>query len=264
MLQYTLLHAFREAIAQERRILAALTYGSLTQGEADEYSDIEFYLYCDEPQAFDLLEFLSRVSPVHLLTRNEFGTWNALFDGLIRGEFHVEHPCTIREIANWPERRVDSERMLIKDPHGELRRSLNELQARALKAPHPGAELQVLWDRFLNWMVFGSAVLLRGERARAHELLWFAQGVLVRLARLHEGALQHWLSEKRLLESELSSASLARYAACTAGLPDLERAYFEAWTWGRELLTALHGVAAVQVREAVVKSLDERLSAWRH
>ncbi|AFZ68344.1 hypothetical protein [Deinococcus peraridilitoris] len=264
MLQHVLLHDFRAAILRETRISAALTYGSWTQGEADEFSDIEFYLFCERPQDFDLPAFLGTVAPVSLLLRNEFGTVNVLFDRLVRGEFHVEPTSAIALVASWPERRIDPDRMLIKDVQGELHRALTELRARGEAAPHRGSELQQLWDRFLNWMVFGSGVLLRGERARAHELLWFVQDILVRLARLHEHALQHWLSGKRQLEREISSQALNRYAACTGGLGTLERSYVEAWTWGQELLSVLQLTYPVEPHESVLRALDDRLRAWRH
>lgn len=261
--QAALRRALHAAIGRDEHIAAALTYGSFTQGEADAYSDIEYFLFCADPAGFDLRAFLDAVAPVRLWLTNEFGTPNAIFDGLIRGEFHVESLSAMDQIARWPERRVNVDAMLVKDPGGQLRAHLQALRERGRAAPHTGTEVQVLWDRLLNWLIFGSAVLLRGERARALELLWWAHDLLVRLARLSEGALQHWLSAKRWLEAELGPLSLARFAACTGGLPDLERAYQESWTWGRELLAALQTRYPVDGREDITTMLDERFRGLR-
>ncbi|MET9798087.1 hypothetical protein [Nocardiopsis alba] len=55
----------REIAEAEPRLEGVLLYGSWTQGEADEYSDIEAYLYVADEHAasFDGTEFVSRLAP---------------------------------------------------------------------------------------------------------------------------------------------------------------------------------------------------------
>ena len=73
--------------------MAALMYGSFALGQRDSFSDIEFYVFFDD-EAFEALEeeaWVRRIAPLELYYINEFGNGNAIFENLVRGEFHFEH-----------------------------------------------------------------------------------------------------------------------------------------------------------------------------
>lgn len=111
--------------------------------------------------------------------------------------------------------------------HGRLAGALRHLGTRT--PPDPAAEAQGILDRLLGWLAFGLNVLARGERIRAHELLAWVQGGLLRLARLADGRTEHWVSPSRLAEWELGGTALERYARTTGPLGNLEGRYAEAW-----------------------------------
>ena len=147
--------------------------------------------------------------------------------------------------------------MLIVDRTGEL---LDHLRAISGPGPARGTLQQVaqLWHRFLNWMLFGTGVLARGERARALEILWWVQRYLLWLGRLREGSTVHWQTPSKGVEDDLSPAAYDRYVTCTAGLRDgdLERAYRAAWTWGKEMIRVLAVEIGVDPLETLIQRLD--------
>lgn len=228
----------RAAMLRDRRITHALAYGSYPQGTADGFSDLEYWLYLAPEAAptFDVRAWLSVLTPLTHGVVNEFGTFNAILPGLLRVELHAVPNTRLPEVLDWPGDHVSPAQMLVKDTDGVLRPLLDALAA---NFSDPAAEAQAILDRLLNWLAFGLNVLARGERIRAHELLWWAQSGLLRLARLHSGRTQHWVNPSRLAEGELDTPTLERYTRITGGLHELERCYGEAVRWTLELAEAL-------------------------
>lgn len=228
----------RSALVAEARFSHVVAYGSVPQGTADAFSDLEYWAFLDPARgaAFDVRAWLSARLDVQHFVVNEFGTPTALLPGLRRVELHVAAQERLPEVEDWTPQHVHPERMLVKDPDGRLTRHLAVLAARRTD---PAGEAQGLLDRLLNWLAFGLNVLARGERIRAHELLGWVQGGLLRLARLHAGRTAHWANASRRAEQELDAATLARYAGVTAGLDDLEAAYANAVAWTLDLAAAL-------------------------
>ena len=68
-------------------------YGSFALGQGDRFSDIEFYLFFADKTLDDLQEeaWVGQIAPLELYYINEFGNGNAIFENLVRGEFHFEH-----------------------------------------------------------------------------------------------------------------------------------------------------------------------------
>lgn len=207
-------HLIREAARRDPRITHALAYGSFTQGAADRFSDLEYFLYLPDPARLDVPAWVGGVlrdSPFRIrhFFVNDFGTPNFVLDELLRLELHAETPGRLADLAGWPAAHADPTRMSVKDTDGRLAGALRRLGTRA--QPDPAAEVQGILDRLLGWLVFGANVLARGERIRAHELL-------------------AW---------ELGGAALERYARTTGPLDRLEIHYAEAWAWTAELAAAL-------------------------
>lgn len=253
--------AIRAAIEADEHIGYALAYGSFTQGTADAFSDLEYYVFlspADLP-GFDVRAWLEAVAPVRHFVVNDFGTPNAVMDGLIRVELHAEPDTALAGVEGWPNEHMDPAAMLVKDEGGRLAAHLAALAAK--DRPQPEAEAQLIHDRLLNWLVFGVNVLERGERVRALELLGWVRGGLLRLARLAEGSTEHWLTASRWAEWELSQRTLERYARLTGRLDGLEGLYAQAWEWTQDLAARVPGVRPAE--SELARDLTDRLGSLR-
>lgn len=255
--QHGLDRAIRAAIRQDGRIGHALAYGSFTQGTADAFSDLEYFVFLPtaELATFDVRGWLEAVAPVRHFFVNDFGTPNAVMDGLLRVELHAEPDTGMAQVEDWPGFHLYPEAMLVKDRDGRLALHLAALAAKG--RPQPEAEAQPIHDRLLGWLVFGLNVLERGERMRALELLGWVRGGLLRLAHLAEGQTAHWLTPSRRAEWDLSGAALERYARLTGPLESLETLYAEAWRWTQELAGQLPGLRGAD--PVLANALGERV-----
>lgn len=227
----------------------------MPQGVSDAFSDLEYYAFVADPSIFDARAFLETVTPVHLCVVNEFGTPNVVTEDLRRVELHVESVERLADVRSWPSVHGSAEAMLVKDADGQLRDALTALAANS--PIDPASQAQLTLDRTLNWLVFGANVEARGERVRALELLWWIRGGLLRLARLGENATGHFGNASRQAERELSAEALARFADLTGRVDDVGTLYRAAWTWTKELASAL----GLRVAEPVAKALDRRFDA---
>jgi lincosamide nucleotidyltransferase len=147
------------------------------------------------------------------------------------------------------------------DRTGELTCRLRSIVGPALAQGTP-ERIRFLCNCFINWFLFGSNLLARGELARALDLLGIVQDQLIRMIRISERSTEHWFNPSKLLEKDISEASYARFVACTANLNEeaLWSAYLSAWYWGTELMSSLaegHGVA---LPAALLDQLDQRLA----
>jgi len=259
----------RDACHADTRIVAALMYGSFARGGSDTYSDIEFVIFIDDADlaAFDPIVWLQQIAPVALYFVNEFGVGTAIFENLIRGEFHFDPASSMAQVRTWGDEAgfPDPSAMLILDRTGELITHLAQISGPGPDRTDP-ATVAWHWHTYLNWILFGTGVLARGERARALEILWFVQRCLLRFARLIEGSTDHWQTPSRNVEHDLSPEMYRRYVACTASLANeaLERAYAAAWTWGRELARTLSLTHELEPHEALLATMDERFATWLH
>jgi lincosamide nucleotidyltransferase len=261
LIQQQMIARVRQLCQEDPRIVGALMYGSFTKGEGDAFSDIEFCIYLDEgaDREFEPSAWVAQVAPVAVYLTNEFGVGTAIFENLVRGEFHFERATDMAHIRSWKQESgyPPVEAMLLVDRTGELTDHL-----RAISGPGPergtAEQVTVLWQRYLNWMIFGTNVLARGERARALEILWWVQRYLLWFARLREGSTVHWQTPSKNVEGDLSPEAYGRYIACTAGLweGDLEHAYGSAWAWGKETIRVLAAERDLDPQDALVQRLD--------
>ncbi|GLW34636.1 nucleotidyltransferase domain-containing protein [Actinoplanes regularis] len=250
MIQERLIARVRELCRADERLTAALTYGSFVSGEADEHSDVEFWLFFD--RAVDPGAWLAEVGPARHTVVNEFGTHMVFFPGLVRGEFHFTGREAIGEVAGWPARSGPVDRMILVDRSGELRAALEALPAEPATPP-PGE----LCGRFANWLVLAHRVACRGELLRAVDALTHVQRHLLWMARLAENRTQHWLTPSRAAEKDLPAdvvAALHR-ATATADPVSLTAAVSAAWTCGRDYWQRLEQ----PVPEALFAELDAAL-----
>ncbi len=267
--QEIMIERVRQVCRRDERLAAAMMYGSFARSEGDEFSDIEFILffYDDALGAVDQEEWISRIAPVELYFVNEFGNGTAIFENLIRGEFHFDSASDIEKIdESW--KNTDwfpsLEAALVLDRTGELSRRLRTIVGPPLDRDTQ-EQVRFLCSSFTNWSLFGSNVLARGELARAHELLGFVQRYLLWMVRICERSTRDWPSPSKSLERDISEVAYARYASCTARLDrdDLSRAYLSAWSWGREMMPALAEKHGVVLPTALFARLDRHLAELR-
>jgi lincosamide nucleotidyltransferase len=273
MLQRAMIERVRYLCRLDERLAAAMMYGSFAQFEGDEFSDIEFILFFYDAVLGDVdqEEWVARIAPVELYFVNEFGNGTAIFENLIRGEFHFDKASDIQKIDDsWKETDWFSslEATLILDRTGELTRRLQRIVG---PAPDRDTQEQIrfLCYCFVNWFLFGSNLLARGELARALDLLRIVQNQLLRMIRVSERSTDHWVNPSKLLEKDISEASYARYVACTANLEEraLWSAYLSAWSWGRELMSSLAEGNGLALPTTLLDRLDRRFTGayrrWR-
>jgi lincosamide nucleotidyltransferase len=265
MLQHELIERVRALCAADPGLDAALMYGSFAKDEADEHSDIEFWLFFTKTARarLDPAAWCARVAPVSHVLLGEFGAHIAFFPHLVRGEFHFATVAHIPAVSLWPERGAPVERMLVLDRSGRLEPVLRALPERA--TPWTAETVQTDYcDRFANWLVLAWHLVERGELLRAWDALGHLQRHLLWMARLAENATGHWLTPSRAAESELSAATVAGLAEATAAADEaaLRRALTVALAEGRrhwETLAARNGGASVSVPHTL---LDEIAAAF--
>jgi len=264
MIQEQLIARVRSVCEEDPGLSAALMYGSFASGEADEYSDIEFWLFFTPRSraSLDPAAWCGRIAPVTHLLLNEFGTHVAFFPGLIRGEFHFAATDDMFSVRDWPARSGTVDRMILLDRTKELAPILRALPERAA-APGPGTTVEDLCGRFANWLVLAHHTAARGEYLRAWDALGHVQRHLVWMARLAEHSTVHWLTPSRCAEAELSPTALSalRQATASADPQELDSALRAAWRTGRDLWRVLLGEVGQLPPSSLVAELDAAFGA---
>jgi lincosamide nucleotidyltransferase len=261
--QEAMIERVRELCHRDERVMSALMYGSFALGEGDRFSDIEFYLFFAEGASGGLRQeaWVAQIAPLELYYVNEFGNGTAIFENLVRGEFHFEAASNVGLVDAWEGAWFPSpESAVLLDKSGELSRRVSRLVRRRPEMDTPERAL-FLCRSLMNWTLMGANVLERGEYARAEAFLTLVHGHLLQAMRLVEGKGANWLSPTRRLEEDASATSYERYKECTAALEaeQLARAYASTWGWGRELMGKLAARHALTLPEALLDKLDRRL-----
>ena len=247
LFQEELIERVRAVCAADDGLDAALMYGSFAAGEADEHSDIEFWLFftAQHHAQLDPRAWCARIAPVSYGLTNEFGTYVAFFPGLVRGEFHFATTAQITDVADWPARGAAVERMVVVDRRGALTPVLRALPERSVPLVHGGEIIARYCDPYLNWLVLAHHLVARGEHLRARDALGHVQRHLLWMARLAEESMDHWLTPSRGAERELSPDTVAalRTVADTAA-PEALRAALDLGRRLWQVLAERHGQSA--------------------
>jgi len=135
-----------ELCHQDERLVAAMLYGSFIWGEADQYSDIDCMLYFagDRLKEIKTKEWLNQIRPVDLFYNNKFGNSVAIFDNLVRGEFHSGKSGDMASLASHRGRvtfpSLDS--VILVDKSGQLAGHVRPLIGRPPRQKHtPGSSI---------------------------------------------------------------------------------------------------------------------------
>ena len=218
--QVTMIEKVRELCEHDEGVMGALMYGSFALGQGDSFSDIEFYLFFGD-RALDEVDeetWVAQIAPVELYYVNEFGNGTAVFENLVRGEFHFEKASDIDLVDAWHSAWFLSlDLAVILDRDGELSRRVSRLVGH-LPNPDTPERALFLCRSLINWTLMGTNLLKRGEHARALAFLALVHGHLLQAVRLVEGKTANWLSPSRRLEKDISVASYERFGTCTAAL----------------------------------------------
>jgi lincosamide nucleotidyltransferase B/F len=264
--QEAMIEKVRQVCNEDDRLVAAMMYGSFAQGEGDRFSDIEFVLFFEDellPHT-DQEEWVAQVAPVVMYFVNEFGVGTAIFENLVRGEFHFDVASDIEKIdESW--REFDwlpsLASVLILDRTGQLTQRLERVVGPPLHRDTP-ERAEALCHRFIDWSLFGSNLVMRGELARALEILGFVQRHLLWMIRLSEETTAHWATPSKKLEADIPEGPYARYSSCTANVDEaaLWSAYLSAWAWGKELMEALSERHGFRLPDALVNRIGSGLA----
>jgi len=265
--QQSMIERTRRVCREDGRLVAAMMYGSFAQNEGDEFSDIEFILFFEDGELanLDQEEWVSRISPVGLYFVNEYGNGTAIFENLVRGEFHFDGASDIETVVGESMKDTDwlpsLEDTLILDRTGELTPRLRRIVGPPPERDTP-EQVRFVCNCFVNWFVFGSNLFARGEFARSLALLDIVRDRLLQMVRVLERSTLHWFNASKFLELEISDPSYARFVACTARLDgdEIRHAYLATWEWGRELMSAIADRYDAAPPEAFLDRLDRHLA----
>ncbi len=265
--QQIMIEKVRDACERDDRLVSVLMYGSFAQGEGDEFSDIEFYLFFrDEAvEEVDQEAWVSQIAPVELYYVNEFGNGTAVFENLVRGEFHFEKASDRRIIDAWKVLWFPSlDSAVLVDKDGELSSRVSRLVGPPPDLDTPERAV-FLCNSLINWTLMGANLFKRGEHARAEAYLTLVHGHLLQALRLVEGNTANWESPTRRLEQDVPPAAYERFKACTAALyaARLVRAYRSTWEWSREFMAELSERHAFASPAALLEKIDRRVTGLR-
>jgi len=219
MVQLDMIGKIVEVALADDNVRAVLMYGSFANGEGDPYSDIEFYIFLKDDATIDKRKWIAGIRPVEILFTNEFGTDVAVFDNLIRGEFHFLPISEVSVISTWQGFLDFSvrDKMKLVDKDGLIAEVFNTIQHISPEW-NTADNIALVADSMINNLIFTGNVISRGEYARATHLFFYLEKYLASMIRLHCGVTGHWLDPMKGFEKEIPTYWYKRYAAC---IPEL-------------------------------------------
>src|SRR5690606_10649015 len=130
MTQLQMINKTKSIAQQDANVSAVFMYGSFTKNEGDSYSDIEFYIFVKSKADFSSEKWVNQIYPVGIFFTNEYGTEVAIFDNMIKGEFHFLNREDIKIINSWEGAVTFSEldQMCLVDKDGLLAKTLNQIK----------------------------------------------------------------------------------------------------------------------------------------
>lgn len=269
LLQKEMIARTRKICQTDLRVAGALMFGSFAIGEGDEFSDIEFCLFfndADLPE-IDQKAWVSQISPVALYFPDDFGHHTAIFDNLVRGEFHFEPASNIPVIASWQGYAwfPDAASAIIVDRTGQMEKYIQPFIGGPPDRQNASTLTHVV-NNFLNLMLFGANVMTRGETIRAWLLLRDIHANLLKLVRLQENRTDHWPNPAKGLETDISPSACARCRLCTATADphDLLRAFQETWRWGCALMEKIAERADMSLPETLIQAIGGRIGTLKN
>lgn len=242
--QKQIIQSVKEKCEQDSRVTSCMMYGSFTKGEADQYSDVEFYIFVKDSglEKFDSKLWVAEIAAYDLMFYNEFGTEVVIFSNLIRGEFHFLPISQIGVIKSFKPTGVfpDTKSMFIYDATGMLTSYLDDL-GDSKPERMTNENVNFAFNNFVNAWLTGINVLKRGELARSLEVLTSVQKYILQLLRIKEQNVERWLNSTKNLENDLSLEGYNEYTLISSKLikEELGTAYAHALLVAEDLTETL-------------------------
>ncbi len=219
MTQLQMIDTTKSIAQQDENVSAVLMYGSFTKNEGDQYSDIEFYIFLKSKENFSAEKWVNQIYPTALYFTNEYGSEVAIFENLIRGEFHFLTVNEIDVIKSW-EGFVsfsDFDQMNLIDKNGLLTETLNQIKT---KFPDRTTNENILFlsQSLLNVLLTTSNLIKRKEYAHAYQSLSNVQKYLLWLIRIATNQTHHWESPTKSLEKDIDKDWYSEFKLTTSDL----------------------------------------------
>lgn len=239
-----------KALAQQDvNVSAVLMYGSFTKGEGDQYSDIEFYIFLKSKERFYAEQWVNQIYPTALYFTNEYGSEVAIFENLIRGEFHFLTLDEIDVIRSW-EGAVsfsDFDQMQLIDKDGLLSDTLNQIKT---KTPDRTTEENALFlsQSLLNALLITGNLIKRQEYAHAYQSLSNVQKYLLWLIRIATNQTRNWESPTKSLEKDIDKGWYSEFRGTTSDLSteNLKKAFQNSLKLSRKIFDELNVTAGLK------------------
>ena len=232
-----------KSIAQnDKNISAVFMYGSFTKNEGDKYSDIEFYIFLKDKEKFSAENWVSQIHPLALYFTNEYGSEVAIFENMIRGEFHFLTNDQMEVIKSWDGlvEFSDFDKMILVDKEDLLTNTLKEIKT---KVPDRTTNENILWlsQSLLNVLLTTSNLIKRREFAHAYQSLSNTQKYLLWLIRIETSETKHWESPTKSLEKDIDQDWYSLFQQTTTKLEpiDIKAAFKKSLELSRELFDKL-------------------------
>ena len=219
MTQLQMISATKSIAQKDKNISAALMYGSFTKDEGDQYSDIEFYFFLKDKESFLAEDWVNQIHPIILYFTNEYGSEVAIFENMVRGEFHFLTIDEVDIIKSWDGIVEFSEfdKMILVDKDGFLAATLDQIKARK---PDRTTDKNILWlsQSLLNVLLTTSNLIKRQEFAHANQSLANVQKYLLWLIRIATNRTEHWESPTKSLEKDIGRDWYSQFQLTTSDL----------------------------------------------
>ena len=242
MIQLQMIDKTKSIAQNDKNISAVFMYGSFTKNEGDKYSDIEFYIFLKDKEYFSAGNWVSQIHPLALYFTNEYGSDVAIFENMVRGEFHFMTNDQMEVIKSWDGlvEFSDFDKMILVDKEGLLTNTLEEIET---KIPDRTTNKNILWlsQSLLNVLLTTSNLIKRREFAHAYQSLSNTQKYLLWLIRIETSETKHWESPTKSLEKDIDQDWYSLFQQTTTKLEpiDIKAAFKKSLELSRELFDKL-------------------------
>src|SRR5690606_6314913 len=219
MTQLQMIEATKSLARKDDNVSAVFMYGSFTKNEGDQYSDIEFYVFLKSKEKFSGENWTNQIHPTVLYFTNEYGSEVAIFDNLIRGEFHFLSVNEMDIIKSW-EGMVsfsDFDKMNIIDKDKLLAKTLGQIN---ITSPDRTKDENILFlgQSLINVLLTTDNLIKRREYAHAHQSLSTVHKYLLWMIRIATKRTQHWESPTKALENDIDKDWYSEFRSTTSDL----------------------------------------------
>lgn len=232
-----------KSIAQnDKNVSAVFMYGSFTKNEGDKYSDIEFYIFLNDKENFLAENWVSQIHSLALYFTNEYRSEVAIFENMVRGEFHFLTTKEMVVIKSWDGlvEFSDFDKMVLVDKEGLLTNTLKQIKT---KVPDRTATTNILWlsQSLLNALLITNNLIKRQEFAHAYQSLSNVQKYLLWLIRIETSQTKHWESPTKSLEKDIDQNWYSLFQQTTSELnpTDIKTAFKKSLELSRKLFDNL-------------------------